>query len=384
MEHLWPNLPKPAGVLEPLVVPRLLLMDGHRSHLEPEFLQWCLEHQIYPLVLPAHSSHILQPLDVGLFSPLSHAYSRELDAFTYGDPSIYVTKADFFKIFSRARQQAFTANNIISSFKNTGIVPFDNRIVLTRLGKTRVTVEDFKVQTINSSTNIDNDVRLTKFYGETVLKTPGDSRHLRHAGARLNDFRIAKRGESDVIEYEKANIVVQKVTKYAEQVSAELELALHEIQKLRQSLADAKSKPERSNASLNPKAKEAANTGLAAFYSVEQIEVMLQKKVEALREKKEDEKRRQENRQRKADGLPIIRKPRGSIAQNQPQTPATQTIIPCQPSASITRQVHFQLQDEEELPYPTTPAIDSGDEDSEDLGTGSLDCLFFYTNHRLN
>lgn len=118
--HLWPNLPKPEGATEPLLVPRLLLMDGHKSHVEPEFLQWCLDHQIYPLVFPAHSSHILQPLDVGLFSPLSKAYSTELDNFTYGNPNIHITKSDFFRIFARARQRAFTAENIISSFRSTG------------------------------------------------------------------------------------------------------------------------------------------------------------------------------------------------------------------------------------------------------------------------
>jgi hypothetical protein len=38
-----------------------------------------LDNNIHPLYLPAHSTHILQELDVGLFSPLQRAYSTELD-----------------------------------------------------------------------------------------------------------------------------------------------------------------------------------------------------------------------------------------------------------------------------------------------------------------
>jgi DDE superfamily endonuclease len=40
--------------------------------------------QILILVLPPHTTHRLQPLDVGLFSPLAKAYSKRLNAYTNG------------------------------------------------------------------------------------------------------------------------------------------------------------------------------------------------------------------------------------------------------------------------------------------------------------
>ena len=49
---------------------RLLVLDGHNSHVSPEFDRYCLDHQIVVLCMPAHSSHLLQPLDVGCFSVL--------------------------------------------------------------------------------------------------------------------------------------------------------------------------------------------------------------------------------------------------------------------------------------------------------------------------
>jgi hypothetical protein len=54
-------------------------MDGHVSHCTWLFFEYCLQNNIHCLCLPPHSTHKLQPLDVGLFSPLQLRYSQELD-----------------------------------------------------------------------------------------------------------------------------------------------------------------------------------------------------------------------------------------------------------------------------------------------------------------
>src|SRR5690606_20456900 len=53
---------------------RLLIFDGHGSHLTPAFDKFCTEHSILTECMPPHSSHRLQPLDVGCFSVLKRAY----------------------------------------------------------------------------------------------------------------------------------------------------------------------------------------------------------------------------------------------------------------------------------------------------------------------
>jgi hypothetical protein len=55
---------------------RLLILDGHGSHSTPEFDEFCSDNQIITLCMPAHSSHLLQPLDDACFSPLKAAYSK--------------------------------------------------------------------------------------------------------------------------------------------------------------------------------------------------------------------------------------------------------------------------------------------------------------------
>jgi len=55
---------------------RLLIFDGHDSHITWEFIEFAEAHRIKCLCLPRHGTHLLQPLDVGIFSPYSTAYSK--------------------------------------------------------------------------------------------------------------------------------------------------------------------------------------------------------------------------------------------------------------------------------------------------------------------
>jgi hypothetical protein len=57
---------------------RLLILDGHSSHVSMEFIDYCHLHRILLLVFPPHSTHTLQPLDVVMFKPLSSAYQQAL------------------------------------------------------------------------------------------------------------------------------------------------------------------------------------------------------------------------------------------------------------------------------------------------------------------
>jgi hypothetical protein len=46
---------------------RMLIFDGHGSHLTQQFVDYCWEHRIRPFRLPPHLTHVLQPCDVGFF-----------------------------------------------------------------------------------------------------------------------------------------------------------------------------------------------------------------------------------------------------------------------------------------------------------------------------
>ena len=59
---------------------RLLVMDGHASHITARFISFCVDDAIDLLIMPPHCSHILQPLDVSVFSPFKRALAAETDA----------------------------------------------------------------------------------------------------------------------------------------------------------------------------------------------------------------------------------------------------------------------------------------------------------------
>ena len=58
---------------------RLLIMDGHGSHHSGRFEEFCVQNSIITLCLPPHSSHLLQPLDVGCFRPLKTSYGKVVE-----------------------------------------------------------------------------------------------------------------------------------------------------------------------------------------------------------------------------------------------------------------------------------------------------------------
>jgi len=60
----------------------LLVMNGHGSHCTCQFEEIARQNYIVPFWLPAHSSHITQPLDVGVFSSVKQRYRRGVQDLT--------------------------------------------------------------------------------------------------------------------------------------------------------------------------------------------------------------------------------------------------------------------------------------------------------------
>ena len=99
--------------------PRLLIIDGHQSHISVKFVKFCWDHGIIPLCLPPHSTHYLQPLDVGLFGPLSTAYSKLLDKRNKVG-LCFVDKIEFLAMLRMARSESFSTANIMAAWAEAG------------------------------------------------------------------------------------------------------------------------------------------------------------------------------------------------------------------------------------------------------------------------
>ena len=54
--------------------PVLLFLDGHHSHISLELIRRARGNNILLLCLPPNTTHLLQPLDVGVFAPMKSAW----------------------------------------------------------------------------------------------------------------------------------------------------------------------------------------------------------------------------------------------------------------------------------------------------------------------
>jgi hypothetical protein len=58
--------------------PAILLYDGHATHIIAGIIKIARESNVHLFVLPPHSSHMLQPLDVAAFSPFKQQLNSEI------------------------------------------------------------------------------------------------------------------------------------------------------------------------------------------------------------------------------------------------------------------------------------------------------------------
>ncbi|EGU78243.1 hypothetical protein FOXB_11246, partial [Fusarium oxysporum f. sp. conglutinans Fo5176] len=149
--------------------PRLLILDGHGSHMTEKFLWECYDNNIYLLFLPPHSSHVLQPLDVAIFGPLKRAYRRLLLDFASVADDSHIGKITFLYTYDKARREAITKSNAIAGFKATGLWPVNLAKVLMN---PMVTETPSPAVTANSP---------AKEQDSSLLKTPRSSIQLRRA-----------------------------------------------------------------------------------------------------------------------------------------------------------------------------------------------------------
>lgn len=190
-------------------LPRLLILDGHGSHITWQFCQFALERNIQIICLPAHSTHLLQPLDVGIFGPLQHYYGKAADTHMR-DTRTGVKKGTFWIFYSEARGLTFLPKKIQSAFRATGIVPFNPNKVLVKV--TKIT----KTTTPNSPT--------------AIFTTPRNRHQLRQQALAATSFFPS----SPTSSRESYLAVVLRLADLTERALTEVEIAKAEAQRLRE------------------------------------------------------------------------------------------------------------------------------------------------------
>lgn len=174
----------------------------------------CFCENIFMAFLPAHSSHVLQPLDLGVFSSLKKAYRRHLGDLAILTDSSPVGKLNFLRCYIKARLDALTEKNIKAGFRATGIYPRNKvRALSSRqvvAPARRATPEPAQGQVVGLQTPKGRrDAQ--KLLDATGIKSPG---------TRLAFRKIAKALEEKDMQLAMANERIRKLTAENEQLRA--------------------------------------------------------------------------------------------------------------------------------------------------------------------
>jgi len=102
----------------------LLLVDGHSSHESDEADQISEENNIQLVRLPPHTTHKLQPLDVGLFGPMQAAWRKQCKNFTLKTLDV-MPLSKVVEEYLDARTRVMKESNIVSAWKKSGILSLD-------------------------------------------------------------------------------------------------------------------------------------------------------------------------------------------------------------------------------------------------------------------
>nr|CCA27457.1 PREDICTED: similar to conserved hypothetical protein [Albugo laibachii Nc14] len=117
--------------------PVILILDNSSTHVYIESVNFCCEHGILMIALPANATHIFQPLDVAVFKPFKTIVRERLQLQMYETADPALSKQIAIEIACYAYRSAIIeqSSNAIEGFRGTGLYPLSLVQLHKRLGE---------------------------------------------------------------------------------------------------------------------------------------------------------------------------------------------------------------------------------------------------------
>ena len=103
--------------------PVVLYLDGHQSHTTLGLVEEARDKGIVLYTFPPHTTHLLQPLDVGVFGPLKLVWSQILKEFKLETMAAKVDKRIFPSLVAKMWPRVLLPEHLIGGFRGTGLHP---------------------------------------------------------------------------------------------------------------------------------------------------------------------------------------------------------------------------------------------------------------------
>lgn len=158
-----------ANVFQPFLqdknipLPVLLFVDGHKSHLTLNISRFCSQNNIVLISLPPNSTHILQPMDVGVFHPLKTRWRDKISEWRLTNFNKNFGKENFAPVLEQVLDETFQDPNICkNSFRKCGLYPFkSDNVDFSKIIQDSVQTD--KIFQVVESDNLEDDRKLLEF-----------------------------------------------------------------------------------------------------------------------------------------------------------------------------------------------------------------------------
>lgn len=120
LKHLLPRAPKER--------PLLLIFDGHKSPINLEVVEAARKQAVILLCIPSHCSHVLEPLDTGLFALLKRRFAAVAGDGSTSDAHFAVSKKEFTGVFKETYsvvKEVEGVEMVKEGFRKCGLYPLN-------------------------------------------------------------------------------------------------------------------------------------------------------------------------------------------------------------------------------------------------------------------
>jgi hypothetical protein len=111
---------------------RFLVIDGFTGKTSLELMDYCVRFDIEIFILPPHSTHHTQPLDVGVFQLLKNSHQKRL-RHHIRQGYLNFKRSDFVSKLSEIIKEGFSVHNIMNGFEKSGIFPVNGAAVIHKV-----------------------------------------------------------------------------------------------------------------------------------------------------------------------------------------------------------------------------------------------------------
>ncbi|GFN98323.1 19.5g1 protein [Plakobranchus ocellatus] len=111
--------------LKDLPRPVVLFCDGHTSHVNLQVHEICNRNKITYYLLPAHASHIVQPLDLVFYGNLKREWREAVAYHRNINKVAAITKRTFMPVFRDVWEREYNKEHLQTAFRKSGLCPWD-------------------------------------------------------------------------------------------------------------------------------------------------------------------------------------------------------------------------------------------------------------------